>query len=289
MHKRSTIKLFYLPALILFAVFVAYPFVESIRLSFTNWNGYSQNFKYVGLSNFLRLLKDDRVRTAFGNTMIYGFGSTLLQNVIGLAYAMLLNTKMRGRGFLRTVIYMPVMISPLVMGYIIFFFVQYNGGVFNDILALFHIAPIDYMLNSKTAILIITFVNSWQYVGISMIIYLAGLQNIPAMYYEAAEIDGVGPWSRFTGITLPLLLPSVSSAVVLNLVGGLKLFDVIMALTYGGPGYSTHSLSTLISNQYFKAQNAGYSATIGLFTFLLIMVVSGVFIRFFDRKGGEQA
>ena len=170
------------------------------------------------------------------------------------------------------------------MGYIIYFFVQYNGGIFNEIIGLFGKEPIDWMANGNRGVIIITLMNSWQYVGISMVIYMAGLQNIPKMYLEAAEIDGASPWQRFCRITLPLLLPSISSAVVLNLIGGLKLYDIIISLSEGGPGFSTHSLASYVSNQYFNAQNAGYSAAVGIFTFLFIMLVSNLFTTYFNRK-----
>lgn len=140
------------------------------------------------------------------------------------------------------------------------------------------------MNNGSRAVIIMTLINSLQFVGISMVIYMAGLQGIPGVYYEAAAIDGVSGFQAFRSITLPLLTPAITSAVVINLIGGLKLFDIIMALTMGGPGYSSHSLSTLITNQYFRAQNAGYSAAMGIGTFLLIMFISNVTMRYFDKK-----
>lgn len=275
---------FYIPALLLILFFVLGPLLEAIRISFTQWNGYSQDYKYIGWRNYLKLFQDPNFRTAFRNTIIYGFGSTLLQNLLGLAYAVFLNTRFRGHSIVRTFIYMPVMISSLIMGYIIYFFVQYNGGIFNEIIGLFGKEPIDWMANGNRGVIIITLMNSWQYVGISMVIYMAGLQNIPKMYLEAAEIDGASPWQRFCRITLPLLLPSISSAVVLNLIGGLKLYDIIISLSEGGPGFSTHSLASYVSNQYFNAQNAGYSAAVGIFTFLFIMLVSNLFTTYFNRK-----
>jgi raffinose/stachyose/melibiose transport system permease protein len=129
-----------------------------------------------------------------------------------------------------------------------------------------------------------TLINSWQYVGIAMVIYLAGLQNIPTMYAEAASIDGATPRQAFHYITLPLLMPSIESSVVLNIIGGLKLYDVIVALTGGGPGFTSNSLASYISNQYFKAQNAGYSAAVGIFTFFFIMIVSNIFMKYFSGK-----
>ena len=277
-------NVFYIPALLLILFFVLWPLIEAFRISFTQWNGYSQDYKYIGLKNYLKLFKDSNFLIAFRNTIIYGFGSTLLQNLLGLAYAVFLNSRFKGHSVVRTFIYMPVMISSLIMGYIIYFFVQYNRGIFNEMIGIFGMAPIDWMASGTRGVIIITLMNSWQYVGIAMVIYMAGLLNIPQMYLEAAEIDGASPWQRFRHITFPLLLPSISSAVVLNLIGGLKLYDVIISLSGGGPGFSTHSLASYVSNQYFKAQNAGYSAAVGIFTFLFIMVVSNIFTNYFSKK-----
>lgn len=277
-------NVFYIPALLLILFFVLWPLIEAFRISFTQWNGYSQDYKYIGIKNYLKLFKDSNFLIAFRNTIIYGFGSTLLQNLLGLAYAVFLNSRFKGHSVVRTFIYMPVMISSLIMGYIIYFFVQYNRGIFNEMIGVFGMAPLDWMASGTRGVIIITLMNSWQYVGIAMVIYMAGLQNIPQMYLEAAEIDGASPWQRFRHITFPLLLPSISSAVVLNLIGGLKLYDVIISLSGGGPGFSTHSLASYVSNQYFKAQNAGYSAAVGIFTFLFIMAVSNIFTNYFGKK-----
>lgn len=285
MRKRNRyMDLFYIPALLLILFFVLYPLLEALRISFTQWNGYSQDYKYIGITNYLKMLKDSNFLVIFRNTLIYGFGSTILQNVLGLAYAVFLNSKFRGHSIVRTFIYMPVMISSLIMGYIIYFFVQYNNGVFNEIIGWFGMEAMDWMASGSRGVIIITLINSWQYVGIAMVIYLAGLQNVPTMYMEAAKIDGANALQRFRHITLPLLMPSITSAVVLNIIGGLKLYDIIISLSGGGPGFSTHSLASYVSNQYFKAQNAGYSAAIGIFTFLFIMLVSNIFTAYFNKK-----
>lgn len=222
--KKAAINLFYIPAIVLFLVFVIYPFLHGIRISFTNWNGYSQTMKFVGIDNYVRLFQDANVRTALVNTLVYGIASTIIQNVLGLAYALFLNTKFKGRSIVRTVIYMPVMIAPLIMGYIMYFLFQYDGGALNDIIMLLGHEPVDLLANSSAAIAIIVMVNSLQFVGVSMVIYLAGLQNVPNMYYEAAMLDGASSWQRFKHITFPLLMPAISSSTILNLIGGLKLF-----------------------------------------------------------------
>ncbi|KAB4604319.1 sugar ABC transporter permease [Bacteroides thetaiotaomicron] len=281
-------NLFYLPAVLLFLVFVIYPFIQGGFLSLTNWNGYSQSYKMVGLKNYVRLFTDGNVGTAFLNTLIYGFGSTLLQNVLGLAMALFLNGKFRGRSVLRTVIYLPVMIAPLIMGYVMYFFFSYNRGAINDIVLALGGQMVDWMASGPRAVAIMTVVNALQFVGVSMVIYLAGLQNIPQMYYEAAAMDGIGKAAQLRYITLPLLMPAIQSAVVVNLIGGLKLFDIIMALTAGGPGYASHSLSTLVPRTYFGSENAGYASAIGLVSFLLIMVIGTLVTRYFTKKEVEM-
>lgn len=285
--KNRLINLFYVPALALFAVFVVLPFIKGIYLSLTNWNGYSPSYKFVGLKNYARMLTDENVRTAFVNTIIYGFGSTLVQNVLGIAFAVLLNKKFRGRSLIRTVIYLPVMIAPLIMGYIMYFFFTYNNGAVNDVLKLFGAQPVDWLAKGSRAVIILMLVNSLQFAGISMVIYLAGLQNIPTLYYDAAAIDGVNDRQRFFYVTLPLLMPAVTSSVTINLIGGLKLFDVISALTGGGPGYDTNSLSTLIHRLYFGSERAGYAAAVGLEFFVFIMIVSNIVVKALQKRQVE--
>lgn len=283
-RKIDPLTWFYVPVLALFLILVIYPLGKGFMLSFTNWNGYSQNYKIVGVSNFVRVFTDKNVLRAFMNTLIYGVGSTFLQSVFGLAFAVFLNQEFRGRSLTRTMIYLPVMIAPLIMGYIMYFFFTFDAGVVNDIMIFLNLKPVDWLADGKRAVVILTVVNTFQFVGVSMVIYLAGLQGISTMYYEAADIDGVGRWGQFRYITLPLLMPAISSAVTINLIGGLKLFDIIMALTSGGPGYDSHSLSTLVHRTYFGSENAGYASAIGLMAFVLIMIISNVVIRYFDSK-----
>jgi len=282
--KKGMINLFYVPALILFFIFVVYSFFDGIRISFTNWTGYLPNYKYVGLRNYQKFFGDRVIRQVFRNTIIYGFGSTLFQNIIGLAMAVFLNGKFRGRGIIRTVAYLPVMIAPLIMGYIMFFILQYSGGALNDIMKLLGWETVDWLARPTRTVTIILIINTLQYMGVSMVIYLAGLQNIPAMYFEAASIDGVDKWGQFRYITLPLLMPALSASVTINLIGGLKLFDIIRALTPPSPSTGAHSLSTYLTYQYFNVQQAGYSAVIGVFTFLFILLVSIMVMKYFDSR-----
>lgn len=282
--KNNLINLMYMPAVVLFVIFVIYPFLDGVRISLTNWNGYSQEYSYIGFSNYKSLLKDENVIIALKNTFLYGVGSTIIQQVIGLSYAVFLNSKFRGRGFARTVIYLPIMVASVIMGYIWYFLLQYNGGAINDILIALGMQPIDFIANGKLMVWIIVLINSLQFCGVSMVIYLAGLQNISEMYYEAARLDGATKLQQFKNITLPLLKPAIVTSVTLNLIGGLKLFDAIKALTNGGPGYTTHSLSTLINYTYFNSQSAGYAAAIGIMLFIIILMTTLVLNKVLDRK-----
>ena len=277
------INLFYIPVLILFGVFVVYPFIDGIRISFTNWNGFLPNYNYIGFSNYINMASDQWFHNVFKNTIIYGFGSTIIQQIVGLSLAIFLDSKFKARGIVRTISYLPVMIAPLIMGYIIFFIVQFRGGALNDLVGLFGMDKLDWVGVPNRAVTVILIVNSLQYMGVSMVIYLAGLQNIPTMYKEAASVDGIGPWNTFWYITLPLLAPALSASVVINLIGGLKLFDIIRALSPAAPSSGTHSLVTFLTYQYFNIELAGYSAAIGVVTFAFILVASIIVIKLLDK------
>jgi raffinose/stachyose/melibiose transport system permease protein len=165
-----------------------------------------------------------------------------------------------------------------------YFFFTFNNGAINDLLGVFGIAPIDWLADGGRSIIILTLINSLQFVGISMVIYLAGLQNISGMYYEAAAIDGATGIQKFFNITLPLLTPAITSSVTINLIGGLKLFDVITALTGGGPGYETHSVSSLIHRLYFGGERAGYASAVGLVFFVFIMIISNIVVKNLEKR-----
>jgi ABC-type sugar transport systems, permease components len=283
-NSPAWLNLLYVPALLLFGLFILYPFIRGLMYSFTNWDGYSQTFKWIGLSNYRRMFSDPDVARVIRNTFIYGLGSALFQNIIGLAYALFLNQNIRMRALTRTIIYLPAIISPLIMGYIWYFFFQYNGGAINDIILLFADEPVNLLGDPDTNVWMITIVNTFQFLGVAMVILLAGLQVIPKEFHEAATIDGTGALSRFRHVTWPLLAPAVTVSVVLNVIGGLKLFDVITAMTNSGPGYSSASLSTLMYQLYFGRQDAGYAATIGNLMFVIISVVSFTFLFYLKRR-----
>ena len=285
--RKRRLNWFYVPAVILMVAFIAYPLCNAIYLSFFQWNGYSVQKEFIGIDNFKAMFEDKVFISSLKNTLIYGFGSTIFQQILGLSLALFLNSKFKGRGIVRTVIYMPAMVSGLVMGYIMYFFFQYKGGVVNDIMAMLGLNGYDWLGNGGSAIAVIVFINTWQFVGVSMVIYLAGIQGVSQSYIEAATMDGATAWERFRYVILPLLIPALSSSVIYNLIGGLKLYDVIIALTDGGPAKKTHSLATYIANRYFDAERAGYAAAIGVFSFVMIMIISMIVNGYFRKKEVE--
>lgn len=285
--KPESMNLLYLPALVLFAIFTIYPLISGIQFSLTDWNGYTPDRNFVGLSNYVRLFADEYFVKVLINTLIYGFGSTILQQMLGLLLALALDSKKKGRNFsdlARAIVYLPVLISPVIMGTMYYMILQYNNGALNDIVLLFGGQKIAWLSDINQAIAIIIFVNTIQFMGISMILYLTGLQNISKEYYEATAIDGATSWQQFVHVTMPLLYPAAVTSITLNLIGGLKLFDVIRVLTNGGPGYSTNSISTYIGVTYFDAQSAGYASAMGVVLFLLILAVTVVLNNMFRKR-----
>lgn len=286
-NSPSAANILYIPALIYFGIFVFYPFSKGIMVSFMEWDGYSDHSYWVGFEKYMRLWSDPDFYIVVKNTLIYGIGSTLLQNLWGLAYALLLDRRIRGSELVKTIVYMPVVISGIIMGYIWHFIFQYNGGALNDLLNILGKEAVDWMGSGSRAVWLMTFINTYQFFGIAMVIFLAGLQSIPKDYYEAAKMDGASWSSEFRNITFPLLMPAITVSVLLNIIGGLKLFDVIMAMTNGGPGYESSSISTMMYQLFFVRNDAGYAAALGNIMFVLIMVISLISLTVLRKREVE--
>ena len=272
-RKRILLSLS-IPAFLLIVICMIVPLGNALRVSFFKWNGYSQKMKFIGLKNYRSLFSDKVFWRSTVNTFIYGFGSTLLQNIMGLSAAIFVNKEFKGRNFVRLILYMPIMISGVIMGAIQYYIFNYENGVLNNILNLFGVGNIYWMETGPRAVMIITLINSWQAMGFCMLIYLAGLQNIPKMYQEAALLDGATKRQIFFKVKLPLLMPAVTTAVITNLIGGFKLYDIIVTLTNGGPNRKSLSLSYYISLLYFSDEKAGYSSAVGIALFVIIFLVA---------------
>ena len=261
-----------LPALILFGVFFVYPLLKGIGMSMTNWDGMGEA-KFVGLKNFVDFFSDERAMHDIKTTLIFAIGSAVLLNLVGLGYAFLMNSKFRGKSIARVIIYLPAIISPLIMGYIWYFLLQPGRGFLYHAFSQLGLPdPIgNWMSSYPSALAVLVLVNVWQFAGMTMIIYLAGLQSISSDVLEAALIDGASPWQRFAHVTLPLLMPAIRINVVTNIIGSLSVFDVIMSLTEGGPGYSTESLSIYIMRMCYGSRT-GYSTAVAMILFLIFLI-----------------
>lgn len=268
-----------LPAFVMFTVFFIYPLTKGIGMSLTDWSGYGQA-RFVGFTNFVNFFHDPRALSDIRTTVLFALGSAPLLNVVGLIYALLMNSKFRGKSFARACIYMPAIISPLIMGYIWYLLLQPDRGVLHQLLSQGASLSLlsNWMSDYRSQMIVLILVNVWQYAGMTMIIYLAGLQNISRELYEAAQIDGASKWQAFWHLTLPLLGPSIRINVVSNIIGSLSVFDIVMALTGGGPGYQTETLSIYIMRMCYGSKT-GYSTAVAVIMFLIVLLPVVIALR----------
>lgn len=273
-----------LPALILFSIFFVYPLLRGIGMSLTDWDGMG-TAKFVGLKNFLDFFSDQRAMQDIKTTLLFAVGSAVLLNLVGLGYALLMNSEFRGKSIARVIIYLPAIISPLIMGYIWYFLLQPGRGFLYHAFAQLGLPDLigNWMGSYTSSMTVLVLVNVWQFAGMTMIIYLAGLQSIPGELLEAATIDGASPWQRFSRVTIPLLMPAIRINVVTNIIGSLSVFDIIMSLTEGGPGYSTESLSIYIMRMCYGSRT-GYSTAVALILFFIILIPVLVSMRLTREK-----
>ena len=260
------------PAFVLYAVFFNYPLMKGIGLCFTDWDGIKAAH-FVGLQNFIDFFHDQRALSDIKTTVLFTLGSAPLLNIVGLLYALLMNSDFKGKSIARICIYMPAIISPLIMGYIWYFLLQPGRGfLYYFFEGLGHPEWFgNWMGSYRSALLVIILVNVWQYAGMTMVVYLAGLQGISKELYEAATIDGARWIDSFLYVTIPLLGPSIRINVITNIIGSLSVFDIVMSLTGGGPGYQTETLSIYIMRMCYGSKT-GYSVAVAIILFLIVLV-----------------
>ncbi|MEW2508225.1 sugar ABC transporter permease [Amycolatopsis sp. NPDC047767] len=265
---------FAVPCLVLFAAIVAYPTVQGVFYAFTDWSGLGSAIHFNGLANFTALFSSADTLGALWHTILMAAAITVLQNAIGLLLAIGVNSKIKSRNFLRTLLFAPVVMTPIIVGYL-WQFIFVPGGPVATVSGLVGWDGGGNVLGDPAlAPWGIIAIVVWQYAGYSMVIYLAGMQNIPADVLEAAAMDGAGPVKRFVWVTWPLLRTPTLINLTLALITSLKLFDQVIATTQGGPGNATQTLSTLLYNEAFLYNKYGYGIALGLIVFILIAVIS---------------
>lgn len=278
--------LFILPAFILFTVFIVWPVIQSVNLSFTNWDGISADLEYIGIDNFKLIFADARFYNALKNTLLIGFSFTILVNILALTAAILVDKVIIGRNFFRSAFYLPVLISGVIAGFIWSIMFNYSFGIINSIFKVIGMGgiEIDFLGKMPNAVWAIIFVLIWQRTGYFMVIYLAGLQGIPGELIEAATIDGASSWQKFRFIVFPLLAGSVTVNMTLALINGLKVFDQIAVMTNGGPGFSTESITYLIYKVAFGELKQGYGTALALVLFVIVLSVSVIQVRLLKKR-----
>jgi ABC-type sugar transport system permease subunit len=271
------------PSILMFSLFVIMPAVMSIYFSLTSWDGLSPHMQFIGLRNYMDLIHDERFWNAFRNTIFLAVALAILENIVALTLALILDKVLKARTLFRSIFYLPNLLSGIVTGYIWVALMNYSFGIFNVVLNHLKIASINWLGNPGIALWSIIFVMVWKGAGYYMIIYIAGLNSIPSDILEAADIDGVSPIRKFFSITVPMLAGSFTINLTLSLINGLKVFDQIVAMTSGGPGFATETLTYQIYTVAFSEGKQGYGTAIALILFLLTMVFSLVETKLIRR------
>ena len=281
--KKLTPYALIAPYLLHVAVFVLFPVVFSVVLTFHSWNIISP-MKYVGFENYAHLLKDRLFWMALWNTVRFLLVHIPLQIVIALALAEFLNGPIRGRAFFRASFFLPVIVSGVVVTILWQQLLSFNSGMINNLLTGIGVGKVPWLESPDVAMYAIALMATWKNVGLYVILFLVGLQSVPEQYYEAADLEGATHWQQFRFITLPMINPTIFLVVVLSTIGGFSLFIEPYIMTEGGPLNSTLSAVMYIYRQAFQYYHMGYSATLGVCFALLILAVVAVQKRYVESE-----
>jgi raffinose/stachyose/melibiose transport system permease protein len=279
--------IFIAPAAVFFAIFMVLPVLAVFGLAFSTWTGFNvHDISWDGLGNFRALAHDDLFKRSLLHTLAFVVFSTIALNVIGFGLALLINSRVRGHDFLRIAMFVPLGLSPVITGVI---WQQLLGpyGLVNQSLQSLGLAngPVQFLGDPNLAFWTVIAAAIWQYSGYNMLLYYAGLQSLPLERVEAAAVDGAGPLERLRYVILPYMRPVIAVVVVLNLIGGWKVFDLIYVLTGGGPNHATEVLSTYLYQQAFTLSANGYASAIAVV--IVILATASALLR--GRIQGQPA
>ncbi|MEV7976742.1 sugar ABC transporter permease [Streptomyces sp. NPDC086519] len=275
-RRRATAPLIWLaPGLLLLLAVRYVPTVLGANYAFTDWNGLSSVYNIVGLDNFRTIVEDPDSRQALVNTLVLALTVVAASNVLGMSLALALDSAIKTRNIVRAVFFAPAVLSPLATAYIWRYIFQIDGPL-NHLFGAVGLGSWErsWLADPTWAQWAVAAVTVWQFTGLAMIIYLTGLQSIPAELTEAASVDGAGPWRRFRAITLPLLAPATTIALTLTTIMALGIFDQVVALTGGGPAGKTDTLSTVIYEQTFSLGRFGYGTALAVILTVVITLAS---------------
>ncbi|MGY1810941.1 carbohydrate ABC transporter permease [Blastococcus sp. SYSU D00669] len=275
-RQRLEILFFVAPALVLMGLFVVYPVFSAARMSFFRWKGFGPMVDFVGLQNYISVLSDEVFTDAVGHNFLIVFASILVQLPLGLALALLLNRRIRARGLLRTIIFVPYVLAEVIAGVVWFQLLQPGTGVIETLLSSVGIpTPEQGFLGTPDLALTTVFVVlTWKYLGLAVLLFLAGLQGVPDELHEAAQLDGAGWWQIQRRISIPLLAPTIRTWCFLSMIGALQLFDMVWILTGGGPANATTTMATYLVSQGTQRANYGIAGAASVVLFLIGFVMA---------------
>lgn len=239
---------FVVPALAIYAVFFLYPIVTSLYYSMTVWN--FDTAKFTGLDNYKMFFSEISLSSSIVHTLIYAFLTSGLKVVLAFFIAIFLCTEIRSRGFIRSAVFFPNLVSTMAVGLTFSYLMHPTKGLINVVLTGLGLSAVNFLGDQNLALYSIIATDVWKGLSISVVIYIAGIQSIDSTYFEAAEIDGANGWQKIRYITLPLVASAQNSIIILSLIGGLRSFDLIWAMTGGGPGFATDVMASVIYKQY---------------------------------------
>lgn len=267
--------LFILPIYIGFILFILGPILAAAGISLTRFDILSGS-DFIGLENFRRMLADTRLRTVYGNTFVFTVFAVFFNTALGLILAVLLNSRLPNvlRNLFRSIFFFPLLVAHTYIATIWQFLYQRDTGIINYYLGFLNIDPIPWLSSAQWVMTSVIIMDVWKNAGFAMLIFLAGLQNIPRDYYEAAELDGATNIQKFWRITLPLLSPTIFFVLVIFMIGALQVFDTIIVLTGGGPGDASRSIVMYIYELAFQRFDMGYASAVSMTLFGVIMVLT---------------
>ncbi|MBD9447417.1 sugar ABC transporter permease [Rhizobium sp. RHZ01] len=283
---RTQAFILLVPALVIYAVFALYPMLNVVFLSFQKWNGLDANRQFVGLANYTAIFTRDPVFwVAFRNTVIWTLMSLVFPPMVGLLLALSLNQKIFGRNSLRAIFYLPVIIAPIAVATMWKWMYDPFFGLFSQMLTSWGMQAWikDWLGNKDIALYSVFVAYIWQTVGFSMVLFLAGLQNVSLTLVEAARIDGAGRFAVFKHVTLPALRPTITIVLVLSIISSLKAFDIVYGLTGGGPAQSTQMLALWAFTQAMQIFDFGRGAAISVVLLLITMAVVIPYLRWTQK------
>ncbi|MDD3337515.1 MAG: sugar ABC transporter permease [Lachnospiraceae bacterium] len=282
MNKKKIYTLWFLiPSTIIFSIFFLIPLVSSLFYSLTVWD--FKSFTFVGLDNFKMFFSERSLSTSVIHTLIYAFLTCALKVILAFFIAIFLTSKIKTKNFLRSVVFFPNLVSTIAVGITFAALMHPTKGLFNLVLSTLGAGRIDFLGNTSLALFSVIFTDVWKGVGVATVIYVSGIQSIDKTYYEAASIDGANGWERLKNITIPLVRPAMNSVIILSLIGGLRSFDLIWAMTGGGPGFATDVVSSVVYKQY-AAGFYGLSTAGNVIMFVLIAVIAYPLQRFLLKR-----